>query len=240
VSFRPLLRIAVVALAAGVMALTAGAATAFAHIQVSPTVAAPNDAVRFTLLVPGELDQPTTKVELQIPAGVLPFSWGETPGWTRKLTQAADGSVASVTWTGSVPADGFVEFSFLAATPPEAGEISWKAVQTYGDGTVVRWIGPPDSEEPAAVTVISADAPRQNAGGENEEDGHGGGAATTPTETTPTETTPSETTPQAAPTASEADEGGTDRAARVLGALALVAGIAAVVIALRARRKREG
>jgi uncharacterized protein YcnI len=233
-SIRPLVRVAVVALAAGAVALTAGAATALAHIQVSPTVAAPNDAVRFTLLVPGELDQPTTKVELQIPAGVLPFSWGETPGWTRKLTQAADGSVASVVWSGSVPGDGFVEFSFLAATPPEAGEIAWKAVQTYADGTVVRWIGAPASEEPAAVTVLSADAPRQNAGGENEEGD--GGTATTPAETNPA---PVETAPEAAPTSAEADGGGTDWVARLLGALGLLAAIAALFV-LRARPKREG
>ena len=74
--------------------------------------------------------------------------------------------------------DGFARFSFLASTPEQEGELVWKSIQTYDDGSTSRWIGEPDSDNPAAVTTISKDAPRENAGGESgaAEDG----AAATP------------------------------------------------------------
>lgn len=147
--------------------LGGGAAPASAHIQVSPTVAAPEDAVRFTVLVPGERsDATTTKVALKVPPGVLPYSYGQAPGWQRSLVLAKDQSVAQIVWTGRMASDEFAEFSFLASTPPQPGVLSWKALQFYSDGDVVRWIGAPSSEEPAPVTRVEASAPLQNAGGE--------------------------------------------------------------------------
>jgi uncharacterized protein YcnI len=158
------LGIGLVALAA---LLGGGAATAAAHIQVSPTVAAPEDAVRFDFLVPGEkTDAQTTKVALKVPAGVLPYSYADPPGWQRKLVKAPDNSVAQIVWIGRLAADGFAEFSVLAATPPKPGTLSWKALQFYSDGEVARWIGSPESDDPAPVTEIVAGAPLQNAGGE--------------------------------------------------------------------------
>jgi uncharacterized protein YcnI len=221
-------------LAAGVV-FFAGAGAASAHIQVSPTVAAPGDSVKFTVLVPGETGQETTKIELQIPKGVLVFSFGETPGWERQVVEAADASVGSVVWTGRLAADGFAEFSFLAATPDQPGTLKWSAVQTYADGEVVRWIGEPGSEEPAAVTELAADAPRQNAGGEGDEatGGEGGGAA----ETTATEPSEPEAAPEPTAAAAEDDSGGTDWLARGLGLLALAAGIVAIAVAVRRREK---
>lgn len=162
-----------VALAALAVLLGGGAAAASAHIQVSPTVAAPEDAVRFDFLVPGEkTDAETTKVALKVPAGVLPYSYADPPGWRRQLVEAADNSVAQIVWTGRLAADGFAEFSVLAATPPRPGTLTWKALQFYSDGEVARWIGSPRSDDPAPVTEIVAGAPPQNAGGE----GSGGGA----------------------------------------------------------------
>ena len=147
---------------AALFLLSAGAAQA--HIQISPTVAAPLDSVKFTLLVPGESDANTTKVTLQMPADVLPFSFSDPPGWTRKNNEAANGSIETIEWTGELPADGFVEFSFIAGTPEQPGTILWKTLQEYSDGTIVRWIGDPGSDEPAAATEISADAPRAERG----------------------------------------------------------------------------
>lgn len=162
-------------LAALVALLGGGAATAAAHIQVSPTVAAPEDAVRFTVLVPGERsDATTTRVALRVPAGVLPYSYGQTPGWQRKLVLAKDQSVAQIVWTGRMASDEFAEFSFLASTPSQPGVLSWKALQFYSDGDVVRWIGAPGSEEPAPETRIEAGAPLQNAGGEGNSGADGG------------------------------------------------------------------
>jgi hypothetical protein len=43
--------------------------------------------------------------------------------------------------------------------------IAWKAIQTYRDGAVVRWIGSAESEHPAATTIVSSAIPRERAGG---------------------------------------------------------------------------
>ena len=141
-------------------------AAAQAHIQVTPTVVAPDDPVKFTVLVPGEKTAQTTRVALKMPAGLLPFSYEDPPGWKRTLVKASNGGVDQVVWTGRLAADGFVEFSFLAGTPEKPGSLTWKALQTYSDGSVVRWIGAPDSEQPAPVTQVVGGAPKQNAGGE--------------------------------------------------------------------------
>jgi uncharacterized protein YcnI len=201
------------------------AAPAGAHVQVTPTTAAPGDPVRFEVLVPGETAAHTTEVALQVPKGVLPFSFEDHPGWKRTLEQADDGSVGVVRWRGRLAADGFVRFSFLAATPEEEGELVWKAVQKYDDGEEAAWIGPPESDNPAPVTTVSASAPRQNAGGEGAEEGA------------------AEAAPAAAPVAVTAaankEEGGTSGAlGLVFGAAGLVLGAAALAVALR-RRPRE-
>ena len=206
--------------------LGGSAASAAAHIQVTPTLAATEDAVRFTVLVPGERsDAATVKVALKVPAGVLPYSYGETPGWSRKLVLAKDQSVAQIVWTGRLAADGFAEFSFLASTPPQPTTLVWKALQYYSDGSVVRWIGAPDSENPAGRTVVSADAPLQNAGGE----GASGSEVAAP-----------------APTAAESDSpnspnssDSTDWLARGLALAALLAALATLAVVLLNRKERS-
>ena len=142
------------------------AVPAAGHVQVTPSVIAPADPVLFTVLVPGETEFGTVKVELKIPPDIFPFSYEDIPGWNRKVVSKANGMPDRIVWTGEAAPDGLVRFNFLAGTPERATEITWKAIQTYSDGKEVAWIGPPNSEEPAAVTVVSTDALRQNAGGE--------------------------------------------------------------------------
>lgn len=202
------------------------AAPAAAHIQVSPTTAAPDDAVRFELLVPNESDAATVEVSLQIPKGVLPFSFEETPGWKRTTEKGSDGAIAVVKWTGDLGPETFARFSFLAATPPSEGELAWKALQKYDDGTTVRWIGTPDSEEPAAVTKITKSAPLQNAGGETAADS---GASPAPAATA--------TTPQGSgDAAATEDDGGRDPLTLGLAIAALALAVAALVAARRRDR----
>ena len=196
-------------------------AAAQAHIQVTPTTVAPGDSAKFTVLVPGERDSDTVKVELQMPAGLLPFSYEETPGWKRSLVKAANGSVERAVWTGRTPGDGFAEFAFLAGAPVQPGELRFKALQTYADATVVRWIGAPDSDNPAAVVNVAAGAPKQNAGGESGE-----------------RTAPAATATSAPPVA--AVTGDSDALAIVLGAAGLVLGTLALIVALRGRRRVRG
>ena len=155
------------ALLVSAVAALVAAPAASAHVQVRPALAAPGDPVLFQVIVPNEKDASTVEVTLQVPKDVLPFSFEEPDGWTRENKEGADGSLETITWKGELAEDGFARFSFLASTPEQEGEIVWKSIQTYDDGSTSRWIGEPDADNPAAVTTISNDAPRENAGGES-------------------------------------------------------------------------
>jgi uncharacterized protein YcnI len=148
------------------LAMWAGlTASSQAHVQVTPLTAAPGDAVRFEFLVPNERDDVSTvAVSLQIPKDVDPFSFDDPPGWRRTLNKAGDGRIDVVRWRGRLRSDGFTEFAFLASTPQREGPITWRSTQTYADGKETAWVGPPESDEPAAVTQVDADAPRRDAG----------------------------------------------------------------------------
>ena len=140
------------------------------------------------------------------------------PGWHRQLDKRADGSIPVVRWHGELARDGFARFAFLASTPDREGEITWKAIQRYDDGSESAWIGPPGSDQPAAVTRVSADAaPRTPAG----RAGRRG--------------------PRRRRTRGPPPSGrrtGSDTLALVLGGAGLLLGAAALVIALRRGRPR--
>lgn len=77
--------------------------------------------------------------------GHWPYFVGE------EVTEAVD----SVTWTGgSIEPGEFDEFGFSIRTPDDAGELEFPALQTYEGGEVVRWIGPADADEPAALVNV--------------------------------------------------------------------------------------
>ncbi len=211
-------------MAATAAALALAAGPAAAHIQVRPSEAAPLDPTLWTVLVPNERNVPTTKIELQVPKGVVPFSFQDAPGWRRTVTLAPDKSIATIVWRGRLPEQGLALFTFLGTTPDREGRLAWKAIQTYGDGKAVRWIGPPDSEEPGSYTTVSKSNPRQNAGGEGA--GDESSAAT-----------PASTPVRAAESGD--DGGGGSTLALVLGAVALLTAIAALAHSVR-RSARAG
>src|SRR6201999_2527618 len=69
---------------------------------------------------------------------------------------------SEVIWTGNKRegklADGsFVEFPLSVAIPEEyeGKPLPFKTLEYYSDGTVVRWIGPPESEYPAPTINIT-------------------------------------------------------------------------------------
>jgi uncharacterized protein YcnI len=205
--------------------ILATATPAAAHIQVLPTTAAPNDSVLFEVVVPNEREQGTAEVELAVPADVIPFGYEETPGWRRSVTLKPNGAIRSIVWKGNLRSDGFARFAFLASTPPQDGEIAWKAIQTYDDGRKVRWIGPRDGDSPAAFTTVSKRFARQNVGGEGE-----GGAPSG----------------QAAPDEPETDtdgpddtSDGSDTTARWVAAAALAIALASLLLVIL-RRGRPG
>jgi periplasmic copper chaperone A len=204
------------------------APAAGAHVTLQPPEAPAGGFTRLDVRVPNERDNAnTTKVEVQLPPGFLSVSTEPVPGWNAELTmrkldkpveqfgEQVTEEVGQITFSGGAIRPGeFQDFGLSLAVPDgkPGSMLTFKAVQTYSNGEVVRWIGPPDSEEPAPQVELTA--------AEEEE-------ASAPAAEQP-----------AAPAASEDDDDGNGLAiaALVVGALGLIAGLAALFLGRRRAR----
>ena len=139
-------------LLAVIVAALALAAPAFPHAEVSPAVTLSKHLQLFTLAVPTEKNNTTTKIELTPPSGFAIDSFVPTPGWSRKVQETGSGEetqIHGVTWSGgNVPTGEDSVFQFLASTD-KARTYTFKVRQTYSDGNVVDWTGPESSDTPA-------------------------------------------------------------------------------------------
>jgi uncharacterized protein YcnI len=212
-----------------VLAIVALPAVASAHVTLQPNEAPAGEFVRLDVRVPNERDDASTKrVDVKFPPGFIFVSHEPVPGWNARLKMAklekpieAFGeehseqvdTITFITKGKGVQPGEFQDFGLSVALPDTAGKtLTFKAVQQYSSGEVVRWIGAPDSDEPAPQVKLTAAAEQT-------------GAASAPT-------------PAPAPSDSGGDEGGTDTLsviALIVGALGLAVGAAAVVMARRAR-----
>ncbi len=140
---------------AGAMLTFAG--TASAHVTVWPKETTASSYERYTVRVPVEKDSNTVKVRLEFPAGVKVGTVLPVPGWTYEWEKDADGRFKSITWTataGGIKPHEFMEFGLSAKNPADPGTLTWKAYQTYADGTVVEWTGAAGSETPAPTVTV--------------------------------------------------------------------------------------
>ena len=227
------------------LALTAAAllavpAAAQAHVTIQPNEVPAGSFARLDVRVPNERDDAgTTKVEVQMPDGIASASYEAVPGWTVKVVreqapepiemhgEEVTEQVDRVIFTGDgklgiVEPGQFRDFGLSVRTPDgEAGEtVTFKAVQTYEGGEVVRWIGPEDSDEPAP-TITLVEAPAE----------HGASGAAAGDEEV-------QAAPASAPAEGEDDGGSGDGlaiVALIVGALGLAAGIAGLMAGRRAR-----
>jgi uncharacterized protein YcnI len=142
------------------------AAPALAHNEFEPAEAAPGSIIALKLFV--EDEQPsagTTKVELQFPQPLTVVELPTVPGWTATPVGGTVGGTATgVTWTGGPAPDDLELPLTLGPLPAEAGRLQFKAVQTYDNGEVERWIdewaqGAPEPEHPGPVLDLKAGAP---------------------------------------------------------------------------------
>ncbi|HEY1530552.1 MAG TPA: YcnI family protein [Galbitalea sp.] len=168
---------------AAVAVLVLGAPLAAdAHVKVSPNTAAAGDDIQLTFRVPNESETAgTVRVEIDLPTAT-PFagaSYEPVAGWTarvvgEKLTKPIlnDGvkvteAPARVIYTAdkgvSIKAGQFQEFPIALDLTPDTGSVDFPTVQTYSDGTVVKWneATPRDGDEPdhPAPTLYINDAP---------------------------------------------------------------------------------
>jgi uncharacterized protein len=226
-------------LATAVLALAVPAA-AQAHVTLQPSSAAAGTYTRLDVRVPNERDDAsTTKVEVQFPDGFASASYEPVAGWDVKVTkkqlatpvQTDDGEITegvdTITWTAkseadAIPPGAFEDFGLSVQIPGKAGDkLTFKALQTYSNDEVVRWIGAEDSDNPAPIVSVTAEA-----GGE-----HGAAEATA----TPASTRPS-AGPGPATTTTSADDGnGLAIVALIVGALGLVVGVFGVLSGRRAK-----
>ena len=169
-------RAAAVLGAAGI-GVAALAGTASAHVTITPGSAPQGSAAELTFKVPNEEQTAATvELQLQVPTAhpIAQFLVKPVPGWTVTVQTIAlakpivtdDGSfataVSEVTWKGGKILPGqYQDFSVSAdPLPSGVGQLAFKAVQTYSNGDVVRWIdlpqaGQPDPEHPAPVLTLT-------------------------------------------------------------------------------------
>lgn len=240
-------RIAAVGTVAASAVLVLSAAPAFAHVSVSPDGAAAKGGYAVVnFKVPNERDDAsTTKLEVNLPtdhplASVMPQP---VQGWNVEVTKSKldkpvtlhgekiDEAVTKVTWT----ADGkgiqpgfFQKFPLsVGALPEDTDQLVFKAIQTYDNKEVVRWIEPQkegaeEPENPAPVLALSAAT----------EDHHGSAGAEDASDTEKSDGA-AKGTDQAA-----ASSDSSDTTARVLGVVGIVVGALGVAYGVFANRRR--
>jgi uncharacterized protein YcnI len=167
-------------------------AVAQAHVTVQPEEVPAGGFTRLDVRVPNERDDAATeKIEVQLPDGFLFVSYEPAPGWeveivSERLDQPIEEhgdriteQVSRVIWTATdagaaIQPGQFRDFGLSVGMPEgaEGDTLTFPALQTYDSGEVVRWIGPPDSEEPAAQVTLTA-SPEAEAGHEADESAEG-------------------------------------------------------------------
>jgi uncharacterized protein YcnI len=213
---------------AGLVAL---AGTAFAHVTITPGAEPQGATAELAFKVPNEESTAATvELQVQVPTDhpIAQFLVKPVPGWTAtvqtvKLAKPVvtdDGSfstaVSEVTWAGGKIQPGqYQDFSVsVDPLPTGVGQLVFKAIQTYSNGDVVRWIdlsqpGQPEPAHPAPVLSLT------------------------------TGTTPA---PEADPAGGPGAEPASDSAALALGAAGLAAGLLGLAAGgtawLRSRRGR--
>jgi periplasmic copper chaperone A len=168
------------AVAAAAVLLSAG--PALAHIRITPDSVAAGSAAVLTLQVPNEeAHADTVKVDVQIPTDhpIAQLLVEPVPGWSvavhtitlAKPITTDDGTfnqaVSEVIWSGGRIRPGQFQSFTISADPMPTGisQLAFKAIQTYSNGDIVRWIDLPQSGQPApdhpapTVALTTATAP---------------------------------------------------------------------------------
>ncbi|WP_438292722.1 YcnI family copper-binding membrane protein [Streptomyces sp. HUAS TT7] len=232
-------RLAIVgSVAAGSVLLLSG--TAFAHVTVQPEGAAAKGGYAVVdFKVPNERDNAkTVKLEVNFPAdhplaSVMPQP---VPGWNVEVTKSKldkpltvhgkqiNEAVTKVTWSGgTIEAGQFQKFPLsIGSLPTDTDQLVFKALQTYDNNEVVRWIqetqkGQPEPANPAPTLKLTAAA----AGGDDDDAAPSANASADGKKTE---------------AASSSD---TDTTARILGVVGIVVGIAGVAFGVFAGRRRS-
>src|SRR3954453_6154381 len=146
--------------AATAVAALAIPAAAQAHVTLQPSQAPAGAFTVLNVRAPTALDSASTaKVDVKFPDGFAAARYQNVPGWkvrviTKKLAQPIqtdDGPItqgidrmvfARTSAAGGIKPGQFQDFPISVQIPGKAGDkLTFKAIQTYSNGSVVRWIG---------------------------------------------------------------------------------------------------
>jgi len=141
-------------------ALLAISTPALAHVAMDPPQAAPNTTYRGALRIPHGCDgQPTLKVRVRIPEGVIDAKPMPKAGWTLETTKApyartyqlhgnpVSEGVTEIVWTGSLDDGHYDEFVFQARITDAfrgGATVYFPVVQTCAGGSE-EWTQIPDA-----------------------------------------------------------------------------------------------
>ncbi len=146
------------------------AAPAVAHVTIHPNALPAGGFSRVLVQVPNEREKAVTrKVEVQFPPGFVFASYEPVPGWKTTIRyrtlpkpvvsegETISREVTSITWSGGRIGNGqFQSFPLPLAFPNRAGAtLTFRALQTYSNGEVVRWTGAPSADMPAPRVVVT-------------------------------------------------------------------------------------
>lgn len=166
-------RIAVLAAAASLL----GPASAQAHISLHPNTIPAGAFATIDVRVPGEQQGAhVSKVDVLLPAGFTDVAYESVPGWStkaieRKLAtpihddrETIDTEVAQIVWTWNGPLgrvdDGqFIQLPLSVSIPSQdsGNALEFRTVQSYSNGEVVHWIDPSlDAEHPSPRIDVTA------------------------------------------------------------------------------------
>ncbi|WP_030271099.1 YcnI family protein [Streptomyces sp. NRRL B-24484] len=235
----PARRTALAAAVAGA-AVVVLAGPAAAHVTVQPGSVPQGGYTAVAFRVPDESDTASTvKLEVSLPMDhpLASVRIQPLPGWTAVLEKSKldkplnshgkdiTEAVSKITWTadaGTKIAPGqFQEFRVsLGAMPTDTDKLTFKALQTYDNGEVVRWIeeakeGQPEPAKPAPVLTLTkaADASAAPAADHHASQDASGDRA-----------------------AAEAD----DSTARTLGVVGIVVGVIGAALGVAGLRRKSG
>jgi uncharacterized protein YcnI len=220
--------------AAAAIGLTA--LPALAHVTVSSPGATQGGFGVVTFRMPNEMDNANAvELKVQLPADqpLASVAVKPEPGWGYSVTRAKlaqpitddDGDqvtdyVSVVDWkatAGGIKPGEYEDFDLSVGPLPKAASMTFKAIQVYSNGQTVSWIDVPaagSTEEPEHPAPTLKLAPA-------------GGVAAAPV------------TNAAAPAATDRGaSSGSVVGAYVVGGIGLVAGLAALGVALSGRRRR--
>lgn len=165
---------------AAFVAVFAVAVPAWAHVTVSaPGATRGGGDQEITFRVPVEKNADTVKLQVALPTNtpIASVDVKPIPGWThsektvtlKKPIKTDDGNitqaVSQITWTaqkgqGLKPGE-YGDFTFIAGQLPDVSTLVFPALQTYSDGSTVKWIqrqapGTEEPEDPAPVLKLTA------------------------------------------------------------------------------------